>query len=358
MPEYTNKLTPWCYVASGSPLPPLPPPAPAPPTPAPPAPEPPAPPEPMSSVPAVQFVTTQRDGITRNGLTFSLGTRLASQTSGMQTSFCMFAFEEGTNLQDSNQYWDTKNVLPHACLGLGDNPGVDRWWEPKLTNSIMSFLSGTTNNFATPWNYESTERVVLDQGRSVGDYIDGFYSLTSCQSLCSGTSSCMSFAYSSNEGYCHLKDAAINAFSALALTSEYKTYYRSPTFEATERVVRDEGGPVGDHSGAFYTLAQCKSLCVANPSCNSFSYSGEKGQCFLKDKCVTASDPLLSTWYGVDLASDPWLKHSAGFRTYYKACLSRFAKDRDTCNALPLDGSSYGGVLETLVLPEADPVHR
>jgi len=76
-------------------------------------------------------------------------------------------------------------------------------------------------------------------------------------------------------------------------------------FEATERVLKDEGGAIADHSDRHYSLDECKTFCVTSPNCSSFAYSAEYGSCHLKDKCVEVGEPIVS---------------ASKFRTYYKSC--------------------------------------
>lgn len=77
----------------------------------------------------------------------------------------------------------------------------------------------------------------------------------------------------------------------------------------TDRAVQDEGEAAGDFSDRFYTLDECKSLCDMTGNCHSFIYIELAGHCHLKDKCVTASDPLV-----------PAGARNAAYRTFYKTC--------------------------------------
>lgn len=293
-------------------------------------------------------MTTERDGITRNGLSYSAATKLYGSH---YVNMCMYPIQQGVNVHDPGQYWSDANSMPHANIGVGDLAGVERWWEPKLTDSIVGFFIGNSDDFAAEFTYESTERVVEDEGPAVADYSDGYYSLAACQSSCSHAVNCMSFSYSPNEGHCYLKALAVTPFMPMVSPSDrrasFKSYYKAVKYHALDRVVSDEGASVGDHDGHTYSLSMCKSMCSANPECKSFSYSQDKGQCFLKAKCVTGSDPLIGT------------DQKQSFRTYYTACASdlTFVHDKNTCGSLPLhnEGFKRSPWLNDLVLPNIIP---
>ena len=66
-------------------------------------------------------------------------------------------------------------------------------------------------------------------------------------------------------------------------------------------VAETEGRTVGKSSGQ--TLEQCKALCDGNKQCHSIAFGGKDNQCYLKDKCISPSEPK---------------KDRKNFQTYYK----------------------------------------
>jgi len=96
--------------------------------------------------PVTQAVLTERDGITRNGLTYSALGKLrvvaSRQSPASNVSACMYRFKPGIDRKDRGT-WGPDNVMPHANLAHADNPGVERWWEEKLFANSASFLSGS-----------------------------------------------------------------------------------------------------------------------------------------------------------------------------------------------------------------------
>lgn len=111
-----------------------------------------------------QFITTQRDGMTRNGLTYSLAGNL-HHAAPYAVTMCMYPFSSGTDLSNPAQYWSNSNSVPHACIGGDENAG-DRWWEPKLSEGIVSFISGRSNVFgeAAVWPAEKNTCMILPLG--------------------------------------------------------------------------------------------------------------------------------------------------------------------------------------------------
>eukprot|EP00928_Gymnodinium_smaydae_P029736 TRINITY_DN2230_c0_g2_i2.p1 TRINITY_DN2230_c0_g2~~TRINITY_DN2230_c0_g2_i2.p1 ORF type:complete len:726 (-),score=100.48 TRINITY_DN2230_c0_g2_i2:291-2468(-) len=95
--------------------------------------------DPGDQIPRTQFISTARDGMTRNGLAYSLATSLSSRVPG-NVAMCMHPFQAGTNVNDLGQYFSNEHSMPHASIGRADNPGY-RWWEPKLSEDVTRFLS-------------------------------------------------------------------------------------------------------------------------------------------------------------------------------------------------------------------------
>ena len=67
-------------------------------------------------------------------------------------------------------------------------------------------------------------------------------------------------------------------------------------------VAEDEGIPIGDVYDKI-SLEQCKQLCRSKPQCRSFAFG--QNECFLKEKCIEASEPQ---------------KVVSGYQTYYTPC--------------------------------------
>jgi len=95
------------------------------------------------NLPFTQIMTTERDGRTRNGLTFDLAQHLYSISPGSRTdhvSMCMHKFQDGTDRSNAGEYWSDENSMPHANLKGTRQSG--RWWEPKLFENVRRFILG------------------------------------------------------------------------------------------------------------------------------------------------------------------------------------------------------------------------
>lgn len=203
---------------------------------------------------------------------------------------------------------------------------------------LAAFASRAWAKFAFPVDrdlpFQNLVRVAAYEGVDVPASLQYNYnridwSLHQCEVLCAGTPGCNSFAHHQLDydrskfsgekgmyGACHLKKQCITAHTPVVRASagngQYKTFYRPCEEEGTDgyfstpRVIADEGKGVEGHRGKQRTVAECARLCDGNSECNSFAYG--YGQCFLKEKCVTANEKLV-----------PASKGSA-FKTYYKPC--------------------------------------
>lgn len=98
-------------------------------------------------VPITQIMMTERDGKTRNGLTFDLAQHLYSVDNNA-VSACMHKFQHGTDRSDAAQYWDDANSMPHANLKGTRDAG--RWWEPHLFDNVRRFIVGGENSINAP----------------------------------------------------------------------------------------------------------------------------------------------------------------------------------------------------------------
>jgi hypothetical protein len=97
-------------------------------------------------VPKTQIMTTERDGKTRNGITFDLAQHLHSVDPSV--SFCMHKFQHGTDRQDAGQYWSDAYSMPHANLkGTRD---ASRWWEQHLFDNVRRFIVGGEDTINAP----------------------------------------------------------------------------------------------------------------------------------------------------------------------------------------------------------------
>eukprot|EP00928_Gymnodinium_smaydae_P029734 TRINITY_DN2230_c0_g1_i1.p1 TRINITY_DN2230_c0_g1~~TRINITY_DN2230_c0_g1_i1.p1 ORF type:complete len:730 (-),score=120.48 TRINITY_DN2230_c0_g1_i1:271-2310(-) len=95
--------------------------------------------DPGDQPPRTQVIATARDGLTRNGLAYSLVSSLSSRVPGTM-AMCMHPFQAGTDKSNIGQYFSNEHSMPHASIGRADNPGY-RWWEPKLSEDVTRFLS-------------------------------------------------------------------------------------------------------------------------------------------------------------------------------------------------------------------------
>eukprot|EP00930_Biecheleria_cincta_P031143 TRINITY_DN21608_c0_g1_i1.p1 TRINITY_DN21608_c0_g1~~TRINITY_DN21608_c0_g1_i1.p1 ORF type:complete len:360 (-),score=62.90 TRINITY_DN21608_c0_g1_i1:42-971(-) len=111
-----------------------------------------------SQLPLLQLIMSERDGITRNGLSYAaaqhyheVAQRLKKSGGGdyskADASACMYRFSNGTRSEDSAQ-WGLDHVMPHANLASCDTPGAERWWQDKLFKNIVGFLSGEKNRLS------------------------------------------------------------------------------------------------------------------------------------------------------------------------------------------------------------------
>jgi len=101
---------------------------------------------------------------------------------------------------------------------------------------------------------------------------------------------------------------AVAAFASHHFTA-WALPFDNDKYRVTDRVVADSGSPMGDYVGRFYAAWECMDKCDSTPGCNSFSYFPMAGQCFLKDKCVSSSSPIVSP-------DSPQFQ----FQTYWKDC--------------------------------------
>jgi len=98
-------------------------------------------------LPKTQIMTTERDGKTRNGLSYDLAQHLHSVDPD-KVSMCMHKFQQGVNRADAGQYWNDANSMPHANL-KGTRAG-GRWWEPHLFDNVKQFTLGERASINEP----------------------------------------------------------------------------------------------------------------------------------------------------------------------------------------------------------------
>eukprot|EP00927_Polykrikos_kofoidii_P020654 TRINITY_DN1983_c0_g1_i6.p1 TRINITY_DN1983_c0_g1~~TRINITY_DN1983_c0_g1_i6.p1 ORF type:complete len:512 (-),score=68.14 TRINITY_DN1983_c0_g1_i6:155-1690(-) len=117
-------------------------------------------------MPTTAVMMTERDGISRNGLSYSLVNRIKSaQSSVADVSMCMYPFREGTDIYSRSEYWNNENVLDHAAIGKEQLPGQPHWFEPKLSTTIVNFLAGITTHVGEkPWERKRNGCMALPFG--------------------------------------------------------------------------------------------------------------------------------------------------------------------------------------------------
>jgi len=78
--------------------------------------------------------------------------------------------------------------------------------------------------------YMVTQRVVQDEGASMGDRTDRYYSVAECEGECNKVKGCRSFSYSDAYGHCHLKDRCVTEcdkwVAADDKRADYHTYHQ------------------------------------------------------------------------------------------------------------------------------------
>jgi len=108
-----------------------------------------------------------------------------------------------------------------------------------------------------------------------------------------------------NFGHDHIRAFSSHYFITWALP------YANKKYRVTDRVVVDKGAPVGDYVDRFYAAWECMDKCDRTSGCHSFMYIPIAGQCFLKDRCVDSSSPIVSPDSG---------EHE--YQTYWKPCVA------------------------------------
>jgi len=116
-------------------------------------------------LPTTQIITTERDGKTRNGLTFDLAQHLHSVNPD-KVSMCMHKFQAGTDRSDAGQYWNDENSMPHA--NLKGTRAAGRWWEAHLFENVRRFTLGEQTSIneepVTPHDRNVCEAVQIGYG--------------------------------------------------------------------------------------------------------------------------------------------------------------------------------------------------
>lgn len=116
------------------------------------------------NLPKTQIMTTERDGRTRNGLTYDVARHLYSiWPEG--TSMCMHKFQHGIDRDDAGAYWNDENSMPHANL-KGTRQG-GRWWEAHLFDNVRKFLTGEEDSINEPVQTPHSRNIceAVDLGR-------------------------------------------------------------------------------------------------------------------------------------------------------------------------------------------------
>merc|ERR1712087_805469 len=119
--------------------------------------------EPAGAFPITQIVTTEQDGMTNNGWTYSLGHHIYGYDSS-KVAMCMYRFKPGTKRSDAGQYYNSANVVPHANLDPHDNPN-GMWWKDGLYAKMVNFLSrSTVIPSSRSWDHTKEQCVGLPLG--------------------------------------------------------------------------------------------------------------------------------------------------------------------------------------------------
>lgn len=90
-----------------------------------------------AGVPTTQIMTTERDGKTRNGLSFDIAQHLY-RIDPEGVSMCMHKFQHGTDRNNDDQYWSDEYSMPHA--NLKGTRAAGRWWEAHLFDNVKKFI--------------------------------------------------------------------------------------------------------------------------------------------------------------------------------------------------------------------------
>lgn len=91
-----------------------------------------------NGVPVTQIMTTERDGRTRNGMTYKVAQTLYKKQD-KPVHFCMHRFKKGVDVSKPQNYWNDAFSMPHAIMMPKRASG---WWENDLYNNIQSFVEG------------------------------------------------------------------------------------------------------------------------------------------------------------------------------------------------------------------------
>lgn len=98
-------------------------------------------------VPTTQIMMTERDGKTRNGLSFDIAQHLHS-VNPEGVSMCMHKFQHGTDRANAGQYWSDDHSMPHA--NLKGTRAAGRWWEAHLFDNVRRFIIDGANSISEP----------------------------------------------------------------------------------------------------------------------------------------------------------------------------------------------------------------
>lgn len=93
----------------------------------------------MKGVPVTQILSTQRDGRTRNGMTYKVAQHLSGQGSS-PVSMCLHRYKKGVDPTNPATYWNDQVVMPHAVMMPKNAKG---WWENGMYSKIEAFLGGS-----------------------------------------------------------------------------------------------------------------------------------------------------------------------------------------------------------------------
>jgi len=94
------------------------------------------------SFPLTQLISTERDGITPNGYTYNLASKIyrqsCSQRDRCKIAMCLYRFQN----QKAPRDYSDENCLPHACLTPPPLP--QGWYKKAVFSQIVNFMTGNT----------------------------------------------------------------------------------------------------------------------------------------------------------------------------------------------------------------------
>lgn len=115
--------------------------------------------------PETQWIMTERDGMSRNGLTWQVARHLHNvEDQAGEVDACMYRFQSGVDRSNAAVYWSDANSLPHAFLQPRGN-----WWDSIYTK-IGEYLASEVEDIADTtmplWNGDRNQCVTMPLGKA------------------------------------------------------------------------------------------------------------------------------------------------------------------------------------------------